>query len=336
MARQEQGSGSRYAPVAILLHWVIAFAIVAQVTLAWRMGGPPTPRQFALIQLHKSIGITILLLSLVRLGWRLAHPAPALPADMPRLERRAAKAAHVGLYMLMIGMPLTGWLMVSASPTQIPTLLYGRVPWPDVPGIANLASGPKALWRTIGETSHQTLAYGLYLLFALHVAGALKHQVLDADRPLFARMAPGARPARWWEPRLIAVALGLTAAAALGSSVQPKLALRSHAAPPPAAVAELVSEPVEAPAAPTAAEAPPAEPAAKPAKSASAADGPAPRAAAAWRVEPSSTLGFHTSWGGEPIDGTFRRWRAADVGTHQCTLARSGVKLSARPTMLAT
>ena len=77
---------TRYSAVAIVLHWLIAAAIVFQVIIAWRMGGGRTPEGFALIQLHKSIGITVLLLSLVRLAWRLTHRPPPLPASMATWE----------------------------------------------------------------------------------------------------------------------------------------------------------------------------------------------------------------------------------------------------------
>src|SRR6201996_2375048 len=110
---------SRYATVAIILHWLIALAIVAQVAIAWRMGGK-TPEGFALIQLHKSIGVTILVLSILRLGWRLTNPPPPEPATLARWERVLAQAVHWAFYGIMIGMPLTGWLMVSTSKTLIP------------------------------------------------------------------------------------------------------------------------------------------------------------------------------------------------------------------------
>src|SRR3954464_14277443 len=110
-----RGAAQRYAAPAIVLHWLIALAIICQIVLASRMDGPPTPESFAVTQLHKSIGITILLLSLLRLGWGvMASPAP-LPATLTRWERVLAGLTHVGFYVIMIGMPLTGWLMVSTS-----------------------------------------------------------------------------------------------------------------------------------------------------------------------------------------------------------------------------
>lgn len=172
----------RYSTVAIVLHWIIAAAIVVQILLAWRMDDLHTPLGFALTQLHKSVGITILVLSLARLGWRLANPPPPM-MGLTGWERGLAHLTHWGFYVIMIGMPLTGWIMVSASRIAIPTLLYGVIPWPHLPGIAGLAPAAKGVWRDFGKESHEWLAYGAYLLIGLHVAGALKHQLFDREQP---------------------------------------------------------------------------------------------------------------------------------------------------------
>ena len=308
------GQGSkqrdRYASVAIALHWLIALAIMLQVSLAWRMDGPLTPENFALIQLHKSVGITVLALSVLRLGWRLANPPPPLPADMPPWEKALAHAAHLGLYAIMIGMPLTGWLMVSASKRAIPTLLYGAVHWPDLPGFAAMAPGAKAVWRAIGENGHGLLADGLYLLFVLHVAGALKHQFLDRDQPILARMAPGAAAGRWWEPRLMIIAAVLVAAAAFGKTVQPHRPAQS----PPAAIVTSTPSPAASPVA----EPPVAIAAPTPGQSAEP---------VAWKVDAGSTLGFTTSWSGDAVQGRFERWTAAIVFSPDA-LDRSKVSVS--------
>jgi cytochrome b561 len=186
----------RYAPVAIGLHWLIALAILFQISLGWRMDDHAHGAQTYLVfQLHKSVGITILLLSLIRLGWRLSHPPPPLPANLTTWERRLAALTHIGFYVIMIGLPLTGWLIVSASKTQIPTLLYGTVPWPHLPGLAHAPAETKAAWHFVGEAGHGVLAKLTYLLFALHVAGALKHHLFDRDDTLAAG-SQSARPRR--------------------------------------------------------------------------------------------------------------------------------------------
>src|SRR6201996_3289907 len=177
----------RYATVAIALHWLIALAIAAQVSLAWRFEGDHSPTGFALTQLHKSIGITVLLLSVLRLGWRLVNPPPPEPSGLKPWERGLSQTVHWGFYVIMIGMPLTGWIMVSASKTAIPTLLFGTIPWPNLPGFAAMAPGAKHAWHEIGENGHGLLAWGTYGLFVLHVAGALKHQFFERNVAIFPR-----------------------------------------------------------------------------------------------------------------------------------------------------
>ncbi|HEX2802060.1 MAG TPA: YceI family protein [Phenylobacterium sp.] len=284
IARTSSITPWRYAPMAILLHWLIAAAIVLQIALAGRMEGH-TPQAFAVTQLHKSVGVTILLLSLVRLAWRLTHPPAPLPAAMPRWEKRLAEIVHVGFYGIMIAMPLTGWLMVSAGKTAIPTLLYGVVHWPDIPGLAGLAPAAKKTWADIGSNGHELIAKLIYVLLALHVAGALKHQLLSRDEPVLGRMAPGAVPGRRLEPRLFFIALAALAVVVFGKWIQPPLPGAAPLPPPPAA-GEVAPEsaPVAAPA--------------------------GPATAAAWTVSSGSTLGFATAWSGSPIAGRFDKWHA--------------------------
>ena len=174
-----QAAQQRYSAVAVLLHWVIALALGFQLALGFAM---PKGRvaDFDLFQLHKSIGITIFLLSLLRLGWRLTHRPP--PAVEGGFNGFLAKAVHVLLYVFMIGAPLTGWAIVSTSPINVPTMFWGVIPWPHLP----LSGG---LHETV-EEAHELLAWTALALIALHVAGALRHQLLVKDG-LLRRMAPG-------------------------------------------------------------------------------------------------------------------------------------------------
>ncbi|WP_374573059.1 YceI family protein [Phenylobacterium sp.] len=328
VAAPPRASASRYSTVAIVLHWTIAALIILQVALAGRMEGPASPQVFAIIQLHKSIGITVLLLSLARLGWRLVHRPPPETYPLARWEKGLAHAVHWGFYLIMIGMPLTGWLMVSASKLPIPTLLYGAVPWPNLPGFAGMDAAAKHVWHEIGEVGHGVLAKGVWVLFALHVAGALKHQLFKPGEPVLARMAPGAVVGRWFDPRLIAIALGFVAVVAFGRLVTPPLA-HTSAAPPPAAPA---AEP-EAPAATAepAAEAAPAEPEPAPEKAApveeKAAAAPQPAKPSAWAIAPGSTLGFSTTWGDQAIEGRFKTW-SGDIVFSPDALDQSKVSIS--------
>jgi len=310
------GSG-RYSTVAIVLHWLIALAIVLQIILAGRMGGPHTPQVFAVTQLHKSIGITILLASLLRLAWRLIHPPQPMPATLAPWERTLARATHLGFYVVIIAMPLTGWLMVSASRIQIPTLLYGVVPWPDIPGIAGLTPASKKVWQAIGENGHGLIAKLIYVLLALHVAGALKHQLFSRDEPVLARMAPGAVAGRWWDPRIFVIALAFVGVIAFGKLVQPPVPAMG---PPPAATSSATpAEPTPRPEAATAA---PATPAAAPAPAAAPLAEPV-----AWKVAPGSALTFATSWSGTAVEGRFDTW-TADILFSPDALDRSKVTVT--------
>ncbi len=317
-------SASRYSTVAIVLHWAIAAAIVFQVLIAWRMHDLKTPLGFALTQLHKSVGITVLLLSLARLAWRLMNPPPPEPARLATWERALSKAVHVLLYVIMIGMPITGWIMVSASRIQIPTLLYGVIPWPHLP-IADLPAAAKAPWRSFGHESHEWLAYGAYALVALHVAGALKHQLLDRDMPILARMAPGAKPGAWFDPRLLVVGLAGLGVIAAGELIRPPLPAAAPLAPPAAAMeddhedhgdhAAPAAAPVASPEAPApaAASAPPLT--------------TAPIGPSHWAVGKGSSVGFATSWSGQAIQGRFDKW-TADILFAPDALDKSKVSVS--------
>ncbi len=179
---------SHYNAVAKTLHWLIACGIIGMLALGWIMTSMPNaPLKFSLFQWHKSIGITIMLLAVFRLVWRLMHKTVPLPPGMPRWEIIAAKTTHVVFYVLIIGMPLTGWIMVSASPLNLPTILYGIIPWPHLPVLPTLDNK-----REIGHFfggMHGLLAYLIAGLLVLHVGAALKHHFINRDDVLI-RMAP--------------------------------------------------------------------------------------------------------------------------------------------------
>src|SRR5262249_16386713 len=144
--------------------------ILAQLPLGFLMMTPADPIQkFKLFQLHKSLGITVLLLMGVRVLWRFIGRTPALPASMPWYERIGAHGAHFFLYVLLFALPLTGWAVVSASKLPIPTLLYQTVPWPHIGWLANLPVDEKAWWASLFSEYHEILAYALIALVSLHI-----------------------------------------------------------------------------------------------------------------------------------------------------------------------
>lgn len=308
----------RYATIAIVLHWLIAAAILFQMQLPWRFNGLKTLEAFALIQLHKSVGISILVLSLARLGWRLANPPPPEPETLALWERWLSKVVHWGLYGLMIGMPITGWIMVSTSKTGIPTVLWGAIPWPHVPGLAALPAAGKAAWNGFAYESHELLGWGFYVLIGLHVAGALKHQLFSRDEAVLARMAPGAVPGRWLEPRLALIALGVVAAIGGAWMIHPKPPAQAPLPPPPSTPVAAPMTSVAPPAAVLVAE--PAEPLFRVSK---------------WNLAKGATLGFSTSWGGQALEGRFDRW-SADIAFSPDALDRSHVKVTIDLASVAT
>ena len=180
---------TRYSNVAMTLHWVIALSILINLGLGWRMGFLTGMAQFTMFQLHKSVGITVLVLSVARLVWRLTHRPPVLPTTMMTWERHAASITHSAFYVMMIGMPLTGWAMVSVSAWNIPTLLWSYIPLPHIGVLHALAPAQKASVEAVSGTAHLALAIGGVTLIALHVAAALKHQFIVGDGVL-GRMLP--------------------------------------------------------------------------------------------------------------------------------------------------
>jgi cytochrome b561 len=171
----------RYTTTAIALHWLLAVMILGALAVGLTMTSLPfSPLRLKLYNWHKWAGVTILLLSALRLLWRLTHRPPAMP-PMPAWQARAAHAAHVVLYALFFAVPLAGWAYSSAA--GFPIVLFGVLPLPDfVPASRELAATLKPV--------HAALAWTLGAVVALHVAGALKHQLIDRDG-LLQRMRPG-------------------------------------------------------------------------------------------------------------------------------------------------
>jgi cellulose synthase/poly-beta-1,6-N-acetylglucosamine synthase-like glycosyltransferase len=190
-ASPDRTSADRYSGVAMLLHWLIALFLAINIGLALSADYLPDGAVRPVIDAHKSIGITILGLALIRLLWRLSHAPPPLALRYSAWERRAAHGVHVALYALMLALPLSGWLHDSAwkDAATHPMRLFGLVPWPRIHAIAALEPGLKESLHTIFGQVHTWFADALYVLFFVHVIGALKHQLLDRE-PELQRMLP--------------------------------------------------------------------------------------------------------------------------------------------------
>lgn len=185
-----QTSAARYNRIAMILHWLIAIAILSMIPFGWWASDLPNSTQkLTYFQIHKSVGLTILILSLTRLGWRLAHKAPPFPEGMAEWEKKAASAVHWAFYVVIIAMPLAGWLMVSSSPLNIPTRYFFLFEWPHLPFLPHLPRDTKKILDAVFETIHSKMAWVIIGLLTVHVAAALKHQFIERI-DLLQRMIP--------------------------------------------------------------------------------------------------------------------------------------------------
>lgn len=165
-------------------HWLVAILIVVQAVIGLTMVGMDlSPAKVRVFALHKSIGMTILALVLLRIAWRLTERRPADPPAMPRWQRRAAHALHLVLYVLILAIPLSGWWFNSAS--NAPLVWFG---WFDLP---SLTGGLDPVWKPRALLLHQSLFWLLVALLVLHVGAALWHHFRQRDDVLL-RMLRGA------------------------------------------------------------------------------------------------------------------------------------------------
>jgi cytochrome b561 len=163
---------TRFSAVQRLLHWLMAIGILAMLFIGVGMVSTIGRQYVPLLIAHKTLGIAILVLALVRLLVRFVSGAPALPADLPEPMRLAAHLSHVGLYALMIGMPLIGWAMMSAA--AYPIVLFGGIRLPPI--LPQSASLHTMLW-----SAHFYLAFAFFALVMVHLAAALFHGLVRRD-----------------------------------------------------------------------------------------------------------------------------------------------------------
>lgn len=286
-------SPARYASVAIFLHWVLAALLLFQLSLGWRLETLAGLPQFAAYQLHKTIGFSILLLSLARLLVRLTVRRP-VPVRARWPLNLVAAAVHALLYVVMIGGPITGWMLVSTAKVKVPTMFFGMIHWPHLP----LAAG----WHEPAEKAHGLLGFLLVMLVVLHVAGALWHHIQRDD--VLARMLPRAVRSRG----ALSMAAVLAVLGGIGMMAAAKLVSFAPAtATSPAPVAD--PEPANAAVNEAANAAAPVENAAvaNAATNAAAEEG---EPVAPWRVDAGSTLAFVADYSGAAVNGSFAKWDA--------------------------
>ncbi len=324
---------ARYSKTAMTLHWLIAAALAFQFGLGEAFEHLPRGKLlFDTAQFHKSIGITILILTLVRIAVRFAKPRPAPLGDHGWAERLAS-VTHMGLYAFMLIAPLSGWLMTTASKFAIPTYLFNVIPWPDFPFVAGMEAASKENLHDVAEVVHEVIAKLGLALFLLHVIGALRHQFLLKE-PLIERMVP--------LKRALSPLVGSALIVALAGSAFALMILGQQPGVVPAADAKLAVQPSEpqVPTAPSltlpeAAEKAPASEEPKPdeTKEEEAKEeeldpdaipaGTAPR----WAIASGGRLGFATSWVGAAVDGRFGSW-SGDIRFNPDALGASKIKVT--------
>lgn len=174
-------SRTGYSTVAICLHWLIFALIMANWSLGLYMVDLPiSPQMLKFFSWHKWAGVTIFLMAILRVAWRISHPPPPLPATVPHWQRMAAGLSHLLLYLLLLGIPVSGWLYSSA--TGIPTVYLGWLQLPD------LVQKDEHLADLL-KIAHISLNSALFVIVCIHVASALKHHFIDRDE-ILARMLP--------------------------------------------------------------------------------------------------------------------------------------------------
>ncbi|WP_449412643.1 cytochrome b [Pandoraea soli] len=187
---------AKYTRVAMVLHWAVALLMLGNIAIGQTIAllSDATLEKIDVrfwIDLHKSIGITVLGLAILRVLWRATHRPPALSQVFASWERTAAHLAHWLLYVLIVVLPLTGWAHDSAwvAASTHPLVLFGIVPFPRMGFLMAMSDASKDYWHTLLGNVHTYCAYVLYVLLALHIGGALKHQWIDRH-PVLGRMLP--------------------------------------------------------------------------------------------------------------------------------------------------
>ena len=169
-------SADNWSLTSRLLHWLMAGLILVQAGLGWYAGSlSRSPLRIDMMTAHKSLGITLLMLLILRLAWRVTHPAPPPPPGTSKWAVRAAAWTHRGLYVLMLAIPMSGWLSASAS--IFPWKFWWLFTWPRI-------TAPDQALHDVASGIHEVLIWTLAVLLVLHIAAALKHHLVDRDQVL--------------------------------------------------------------------------------------------------------------------------------------------------------
>lgn len=171
---------------AIWFHWIIAALIIINIVIAFGHDALPRELRGTVMGWHKAFGVIVLLLSIGRIVWRLAHPRPPFVETMKGWEVALARFTHAAFYVLIVALPLSGWIWMSAGETRRPISFFGLFDIPFLPVAQSKAGGE------IGHEMHELMGYAMTALVALHILAALKHQLVDKDTVL-ARMVPALR-----------------------------------------------------------------------------------------------------------------------------------------------
>jgi cytochrome b561 len=176
----------KYTGIAVLLHWTIGLLIIANILLGLGHEWVPEDDVRFVIDTHKSTGIAVLGLVLMRILWRWTHKPPPLADTLRRWEKRLSTAVHGLLYLLMFALPLSGWMHDSAwkAAPEIPMRWFGLFEWPRISAIMTLEPGRKEELHGLFGEAHELMGFVLIALVLLHIGGALKHQFIDKDPEL--------------------------------------------------------------------------------------------------------------------------------------------------------
>jgi cytochrome b561 len=175
------GAPKRYTRVAVVLHWLIAVLILANVVAGLSVDSLPDAWVRPVIDTHKSVGLTVLGLIVLRILWRIGHAPPPLPVVYPRWERLAAHVVHAVLYLVILALPITGWMHDSAwkAAAANPLRWFNVFTVPRIAAIERLDPVTKESMHGLFGDFHTWAGYALYALLALHIVAALKHQFID-------------------------------------------------------------------------------------------------------------------------------------------------------------